>query len=495
MGIILRQAAKSAVATYVGIAIGAVTMLYLFPKFLDAREIGLVKTIIDMSGLVAPFIVFGTGHVIKRYYNDFKENDTDGGIVFTNFLVLLFFTAVSSVLYYFLKDLIAGAFYDKSPELISYLYIPLFGGIMSAYFFFFRSVSVVFLRTTVPTILNTTVTRFSVAVLLILYGFWPVLTRTEFVYTYMALYYLFPLILLLIYLAWLNQGRLMIPAVSKMKEIVKRTSQYNFTLVTASISGVIIQISDSLMISSKEGLVSNGIYAISFYMVSVISIPRRTIAEISFPVIRKLILRDNWAEVQDIYFKSSISQFLLGFVAFAVIWFNADDIFELMPNGEQYAAGKYVILFIGIGMLFDLITGVNRQIIEASKVYRFNLFVNIILSVLAIVLNLILIPRYGIIGAAVASMSSLVIVNLLMIFIVYHYFKIWPFSRQSMKSLLLIPPLIVYYFFQFNSDNPLLDMFVNSTLICGYSGLSIYWLKVSPDFNTIVHQLLTRLKR
>jgi len=287
----------------------------------------------------------------------------------------------------------------------------------------------------------------------------------------------------------------MIPAVSKMKEIVKRTSQYNFTLVTASVSGVIIQISDSLMISSKEGLVSNGIYAISFYMVSVISIPRRTIAEISFPVIRKLILRDNWAEVQDIYFKSSISQFLLGFVAFAVIWFNADDIFELMPNGEQYAAGKYVILFIGIGMLFDLITGVNRQIIEASKVYRFNLFVNIILSVLAIVLNLILIPRYGIIGAAVASMSSLVIVNLLMIFIVYHYFKIWPFSRQSMKSLLLIPPLIVYYFFQFNSDNPLLDMFVNSTLICGYSGLSIYWLKVSPDFNTIVHQLLTRLKR
>lgn len=495
MGIILRQAAKSAVATYVGIAIGAITMLYLFPKFLDAKEIGLVKTIIDMSGLVAPFIVFGTGHVVKRYYSDYVENNTDGGLVFTNFLILLFFTAVSSVLYFLLGDRIAAAFVEKSPELLSYLYIPLFAGIMSAYFFFFRSVSVVFLRTTVPTILNTTAGRFAVAIFLILYGFWPSLTLTEFVYGYMALYYVLPFLLLLIYLIRLSKGRLVIPSLAKMKKIAKHTSQYNFTLVTASISGVIIQISDSLMISSKEGLVSNGIYAISFYMVSVISIPRRTIAEISFPVIRKLILRDQWDQIQDVYHKSSISQSLLGLVAFSVIWFSSDDIFQLMPNGSQYAQGKYVILFVGIGMLFDLMTGVNRQIIEASKVYRYNLMVNILLSVLAIALNLILIPKYGIIGAAIASMSSLVIVNLLMILIVFFYFKIWPFSMQSVKSLLLIPPLVLFYFFQYNSDYPLIDIIVNTALICSYSGLSIYWLRVSPDFNTIAHRFLTGLRR
>ena len=47
MGIVIRQGVKGTIATYLGVAIGFVNTLWLYPKILTPDEIGLFRTLID----------------------------------------------------------------------------------------------------------------------------------------------------------------------------------------------------------------------------------------------------------------------------------------------------------------------------------------------------------------------------------------------------------------------------------------------------------------
>ena len=50
-----------------------------------------------------------------------------------------------------------------------------------------------------------------------------------------------------------------------------------------------------------------------------------------------------------------------------------DNIFRLMPNGDVFSAGWYVVIIIGAGRLFDMAAGINSEIIVMSKLYKFNM--------------------------------------------------------------------------------------------------------------------------
>jgi O-antigen/teichoic acid export membrane protein len=52
-----------------------------------------------------------------------------------------------------------------------------------------------------------------------------------------------------------------------------------------------------------------------------------------------------------------------------------------------------------------------------------------------IVLYLILIPSYGIVGAAIATSASLVLTTILRIFQVHHVLRIWPYDSTIIKPL------------------------------------------------------------
>jgi len=58
---------------------------------------------------------------------------------------------------------------------------------------------------------------------------------------------------------------------------------------------------------------------------------------------------------------------------FLGIWCNIDSIFELIPNGEIYSPGKWVVFYIGLSKLFDMATGVNQEIVGTSKYYKIDL--------------------------------------------------------------------------------------------------------------------------
>ena len=105
------------------------------------------------------------------------------------------------------------------------------------------------------------------------------------------------------------------------------------------------------------------------------------------------------------------------------------------PNGEIYAPGKWVVFYIGLSKLFDMATGVNQEIVGTSKYYKIDLLFYIFLAVIAVITNLIFIPKFGITGAAMASAISIFLFNTIRFFFLLYVFRIQPFSLSTLKVL------------------------------------------------------------
>jgi O-antigen/teichoic acid export membrane protein len=225
----------------------------------------------------------------------------------------------------------------------------------------------------------------------------------------------------------------------------------------------------------------------------VIAKPMRAIATISGPVIAQHIESGNLEEVRSIYRKSSLNMTIVGLGLFLLIWTVLPFIFEIMPNTEVMKQGAYVVFFLGLAQVWDMMTGINNEIIIYSKHYRFNLYLTLFLAVTNITLNIILIKLYGLTGAAMATCISFFLFNLVKFIFIKIKFGFQPFSTK------LIPVIAFGVAAWFVSDwLPLtsiawINLFYKGAVFSLLFGLSIWGFKISPDINSWIDMVLKKI--
>jgi O-antigen/teichoic acid export membrane protein len=125
--------------------------------------------------------------------------------------------------------------------------------------------------------------------------------------------------------------------------------------------------------------------------------------------------------------------------------------------------------------------GINGVIIMNSPFYRFNLIASLFLIAVSIILNFVLIPSYGITGAAIATTSSLFFYNIAKSIFVYIKYRIQPLSYKVIP-VILSSVSIMFISFQIDTlVGTYFDIAIRSILILVlYSFLMVYF-KVSPE--------------
>ena len=261
-------------------------------------------------------------------------------------------------------------------------------------------------------------------------------------------------------------------------------SSYSFL---GSFSNIIVLNVDVLMVTSLLGLSQTGIYTTAFYIGMIIEIPRRAISQISIPFISENIKNQNITKIENYYKEISLHQTLIGVLFYLLVIINLDQIFNLIPNSESFISGKDVVYVIGFCKLIIMFFSFNSEIISLSKYYRFTVITIIILAIISIALNLILIPIYGMIGAAFASLVSILIFNIVKHIFIKIKMKISPFSINTFKVILIgiILFIIDYYLMPALSNDFLSILFKSAVTSVVYFSV-IYLLKISPKLNGIV---------
>ena len=153
-----------------------------------------------------------------------------------------------------------------------------------------------------------------------------------------------------------------------------------------------------------------------------------------------------------------------------------------------------MVFYIGLSKLFDMATGVNQEIVGTSKYYKIDLLFYIFLAVIAVITNLIFIPKFGITGAAMASAISIFLFNTIRFFFLLYVFRIQPFSLSTLKVLavFVLTFLISYLVSPFH--NFILDIFLRSLLIIILFGGLVLLMNVSEDVKKVVEAIIKRIK-
>jgi O-antigen/teichoic acid export membrane protein len=114
----------------------------------------------------------------------------------------------------------------------------------------------------------------------------------------------------------------------------------------------------------------------------------------------------------------------------------------------------------------------------------------VILAVLAVLLNLILIPMYGVNGAGLATFIAIVVYNTIKIIFVKRKFNMIPFTSETLKiTILLLILVIAFYFWEF-PFNAYLNIVLKSMAIGVVYALVIYKLNVSEDITEAIRKYL-----
>lgn len=493
MGSIKTQSTYSTAISYIGVVVGFVTSALIMPRVLATDQLGLLKLVIGVTGVFASFFSFGVAQLFFRSYPIFRKDPDKLSKLFYLAIKISLFGALIALPIYIItyEDLlnydidIQG--FEKTKTFFYVVFIVIvFRLLYQSLFGYVRMLN----KVVIDAIIQNIFLKGGVFILIILFYF-QLVSFINLVYVYLALYLFLPFILL-IYL-------LQIKSFPKIKQKVRFTKKEIREFVSLSMVGMLTNVGgavyiymDTLMVSYFLGEEELGVYGTMFLFGAIIVVPARSLKSISVSVLAKAFDEDRFDAIATIYKKSSIILLIVGGYIFAGVFCNLYSVFGYLP--ESFSNTSMIVFFIGLAQVIDMLTGVNNEIIAASKYYKLNIRFMIGAITTGFVANIIFIPNYGITGGALATFISITLINIIRLIAVWKLYQIQPITIHTLKVIMVIIILITGISFLPNLDNYLLNLVYKGGLITLIYFPVIYKLNVSEDINGIFERLIGRIK-
>jgi len=495
MGVVIRQSIKATIVNYIGTFIGFLTTMFVVTKYLPPEDFGLLTVIFEIAMLFSALVQLGVSSSAVRFFPHFKdEKKQHNGFFFYIILLPLIGCLLFIPLYLLLKDPIIAFLGGKNSELLMpyfYWVIPLI--VFIAYWNTFESYSNVNMRIVGPRAVREVAVRVFLLLVYVLYGF-HVISRDGFIASFVGIYGI-AMLIMFFYISRIAPVSLKHNNSFISKPLRKDIVNYTLIMLLGNLGVVILSKLDIFMISSELGYESTGIYRIAFYMGILVEIPARSITNISSPIAAAALQKGNVEEANQLYKKVSLNQLIAGGLLFVLIWINIDNIFQIIPNGEIYSQGKWVVLFIALSRLIAMTLSFGGVLINFSKYYYWTIFFTFIITILGIACNYWLIPVLGISGAAVATLTATIFSYIFQQWIVVRKIKGNPYTKGTLKMVLIILLLLAINHFLPDFNNHWFDTICRTIIISIVACLVIYFGKVSYDVNSVVDTVVQKLKR
>ena len=479
MGIVVRQSFLNLISIGIAFLIGAVNTLYLYPTFLGSKFQGLVIALLAISNLIQPFISFGTQHAVIRYYSKYTRKSDRDGLLTISILIPLIIVLLFIPVFFAYYDDIRQYLFQSDQSLSKYSYVILFIAISTSFFEVFYSWLRVKLKSVFGNFLKELYPRLLIALLLIFYSI-GLLNFENFILFLIYGYYL-RLLIVIIYSFYVNKPKLNLNFKNDFNEIFKYCL---LIFLSGAASSIILDI-DKSMLSSILTVENVAYYSVAVFIAAVIEIPGRAMFQILSPVVASAINKNQMKKLEDLLKKSSTNLVLVASLFFLLINLNIDDFYSML-NQDGYSIGIPIVIIVSFGKLYSMSIGCINNIISNSKYYYYTFWFSLFSSVLAVILNIYLITEFGVIGAAYATLIVLAIMNSLKIYLVKVKFKIHPYSRDTIKIIIL--SVLTYFIFS-NLKlgfQPVINIIVKSSLVMILYTLSAYIFKLSDDVNIFI---------
>lgn len=485
-----RESFWGSIITYLGVCLGLLTTFFIQTAYLTTEEVGLMRILVEVATLLSGLGMLGMTTSINRYFPYFQKVTPEGEVQHTvpNRGFFFWIIAIATVglalvlpAYLLWADQLNQFLGKESLLLDKYKLFVLPLTIFITLWTCFELYSIQLMRLAIPRTIRELVLRLLLLICYITYALeW--VDFAGFVFLFVGCYGL----CMLCSLGYLSQ----VTVVSLQREpgfpsadIKRSFVRYSLLTVISVVGTTLAGRVDLLMLgtNSSAGLKAAGVYSIGFFMVSIIEIPTRAIINLATARIASLMKEQRRGEVRALYKQVSHYQLLSSMIIYLTILVSVEHIIGLMPKSEAYAGSAPVFAILGFSKLIEVCFTACHPIINNSRYYHWSLVYTFWIIAVAVVANAYLIPLWGTVGAATATLISTVAGYLLLQVVVTARLGLTPFSWRLARTVLLGGILVVISSYLPSFSSHLVSIMVRSGVIAliGLTGVII--LRLAPE--------------
>lgn len=415
MGTVAKQSFSNSINSYIGVALGALNTMILFPRILAPEAYGDFQSLMAIITIVSTFAHLGFPTSVVVF---FPKLDRDKQSALWTFM-LVYISLLSLVLGLSLGGLKYFDLIDLDHSLIALIVC-----ISIVYFELFSALSQYYSKVVLPQFIRNVFRRVIISSALAISYLMD--TDIETFYLVFGLGYLIHLIVMIYY------ARPDMPQFRWRSDLVNQKQVMGYGLMVMLAAGSLILVSriDIIMIKELLGSAEVAFYSIAFFIGSVVAVPVKSFIASIRPFVAKAWAQDNLREIDKLYKKSALTQLAITAFLLLIIMVNLDLFNLILPEKYHFEAFPAVVFFIGLSEVLKGATGINGMILTVSKKQHFNFYSGLVLIVLTVIGNWLLIPALGLSGAALASLIAIGLFNIFKILVVQKIYKLIPFTKQ-----------------------------------------------------------------
>jgi len=256
------------------------------------------------------------------------------------------------------------------------------------------------------------------------------------------------------------------------KTLLKEVLLFGVTLSIASFIWLLMVQVDTLVLTYFTNTVQVGLYQVAILISNLVLLLANAVSAAMFPTISELYMKKDHTRLsQGISSAYTYLSLVLFPLVLLVVMF--PDIIINLFFTSKFLDAVPALVILAIGTIFTSITTINNSILNAFN--KPSLVIKIMGAVVVfnMVLLFILVPRYGLFGAAISTSTSFVIASILSS---YHLQKHISFKLPFFTWAVLIPTSILLIFVvNWLRNNLTMSLWPKLFIIVGICGI-IYFL-------------------
>jgi len=472
---VTKQVFWFSLSSYLGVVIGVISTLFIYPN--NPEFLGIIRTVESYSQIIFPIILIGASQALVHFYPTLTPENKN-----RLFLYSLYSVVVNSVLLLGCVALLFSVF-DFEYQNLVWIAFPI--GFSIALNEVFKRQSLNLQKIAYPTFFEKIIPKVTLPLIFILLA-WQYISDKRGLWLFAVSYFLITL-LTGIYTVrkdktqWDSRFRTIFNSISK-----KEYFRYSLYAFTGSLGSLLAFRIDTLMLGYLGYSMSEiGIYNLGAMVAATLIIPATGIFAINSPVISELVKENRLQKLSVKYKENAKLLFAIGALLYCSMLLGIYDLFSLLPAKDNLLQSIPVLLVLGLGVVVNMGTGFNSEIITYSKYYRFNVIAILVMIGLNISLNLFFVRGLdlGAIGVAYATLVSLTCFNVLKLVYIQQKMGINPFDKKYLFLLLIVLSITWLVYLLPNLESHLWNLIYKSGLAFVLNLALIYKLKLVYQLN------------
>jgi O-antigen/teichoic acid export membrane protein len=237
-------------------------------------------------------------------------------------------------------------------------------------------------------------------------------------------------------LIFLNRKRIKMtgPAPFLQKKAALEFFKFSFPLTFVNIFAELKIRLDVLFLGLLSTASNTSIFFIALRLANLLSLPWQASNMIFAPMVSGYFARGDIEKIEYNY-KNITKMMFIGTMFFwgLIVVFSRE---LLSIFGAEFKQGAGVVVLVCLGQLVKSLVGNAGPMLAMIGKSTLNLLIMSITLALLVVLNLMLIPKYGIIGAGIANLTTVTVTSLLELSFLYYLLHIHPFKKDFIKPVI-----------------------------------------------------------